>query len=72
MYREEVGEAASSYVIVNSEEGSRTIVNWNGLREMGVEEFIGRAVEVHGAAGRGGVWWHFEVSMSIHILFSYS
>lgn len=60
IYRPGVEEAASSFVIRSAATGSRTIVNYNGLDEMSVEEFKG---VVRGAVPEGEEsWWHFEVS----------
>ena len=56
-----VTEAASSYVVRSAATGSRTIVNFNGLVEMGFEEFVG-VVRAVGEAEMEGSWWHFEVS----------
>jgi ketohexokinase len=55
LFREDVSEAASSF-IVRSEEGSgsRTIVNWNALREMSLEEFV------EADKGLRADWYHFE------------
>lgn len=76
IYREAYSEPASSYIVRSRATGSRTIVNYNDLPEMTVEEFIeavGRiAEETHDANGRKaslqgindvdgtGYWFHFE------------
>ncbi|PSR94324.1 D-sorbose [Coniella lustricola] len=58
IYRDDQTEPASSYIFHNQETGSRTIVNYNGLAEMTVEEFV----EVADAFQQvdADVWWHFE------------
>lgn len=64
IYRNDSVEAASSYVIRAENSGSRTIVNYNELAEMTVEEFIGAAnqlKELHTGIDTNVVWWHFEV-----------
>ncbi|TQV99251.1 hypothetical protein V2A60_004734 [Cordyceps javanica] len=57
IYREEATEAASSYIIRSKETGSRTLVNFNSLKEMTAAEFeaIARCFEPEGKS-----WWHFE------------
>lgn len=46
--------------------GSRTIVNYNGLEEMSVDEFKG---VVEGASiGKLESWWHFEVRLLLYPL----
>jgi ketohexokinase len=64
VYREECWEAASSYIIKSESKDSRTIVNYNELPEMSVDEFVGAAdLIVAGVDGsrNGRVWFHFEV-----------
>ena len=58
--REGVSEAASSYIIRNAENASRTIVNHNPLKEMELSEFKTFAEQTHEESHRL-VWWHFEV-----------
>lgn len=76
IYRETHGEPASSYIIRSRETGTRTIVNYNDLPEMTMDEFTQAvdkiAAESHdanadGAHRRGssnidatGYWFHFE------------
>lgn len=62
IYRNENSEAASSYIIRNMEKGSRTIVNYNGLPEMTVEEFA-RILPKFNQEEES--WWHFEVSCNL-------
>lgn len=59
LYREGQEEAASSYIIRSGQTGSRTIVNFNDLPEMNVDEFkrIAEAFRDYGHE----CWWHFEV-----------
>jgi ketohexokinase len=67
IYREECSEAASSYIIRSQETSSRTIVNYNELKEMSFEEFkrLGESLELGEGDGDGkGDWWHFEVCTS--------
>ncbi|KAL8677556.1 MAG: hypothetical protein Q9186_006017 [Xanthomendoza sp. 1 TL-2023] len=54
--REDCTEPASSYIIRSKAVDSRTIINYNGLREMTVEEFVG----VVDRLGKGIGWCHFE------------
>lgn len=76
IYREAHEEPASSYIIRSRETGSRTIVNYNDLSEMTVDEFTEAvdkiAVETHDANAEEasqqgssdidgtGYWFHFE------------
>lgn len=66
IYRDENTEAASSYIIRSKESGSRTIVNYNGLREMDVDEFE-RVVREFSSDQE--TWWHFEVSSHQAIIY---
>lgn len=59
LYREAATEAASSYIIRSAETGSRTLVNYNPLEEMTVEELATIASDFD---AEGESWWHFEVS----------
>lgn len=59
IYREAFTEPASSYIIKSQESGSRTIVNYNELPEMSIEELTG-VIDAVGASTR---WFHFEVSI---------
>lgn len=64
MYREEALEAASSYIIKSEKADSRTIVNYNELAEMTVDEFINAANNIVAGVDEsrnGRVWFHFEV-----------
>ncbi|KAL8820633.1 MAG: hypothetical protein Q9191_007474 [Dirinaria sp. TL-2023a] len=54
--REDSHEPASSYIIRSRAADSRTIVNYNGLREMTGEEFVSVAEILGGNLG----WCHFE------------
>ena len=58
IYREDHTEPASSYIFSAASSGSRTIVNYNSLPEMTVDEFkdVCRRIE------SDEVWYHFEVS----------
>lgn len=57
IYREEFSEPASSYIIKSSGTGSRTIVNYNELPEMSVDE-LKRVID---EVGPRTTWFHFEV-----------
>lgn len=57
IYRESFTEPASSYIIKSQSSGSRTIVNYNELPEMTVEEFSQIADDL----GSRASWFHFEV-----------
>lgn len=67
IFRELFNEPASSYIIKASDSGSRTIVNYNELPEMTVEEFQ----VIADSLGPGANWFHFEVGLW-HISFSLS
>lgn len=60
VYREEFEEPASSFIIKSQSTGSRTIVNYNELPEMTLEEFSSIADEL----GPRAQWFHFEVRSS--------
>ena len=60
IYRDEFNEPASSYIIKSQESGSRTIVNYNELPEMTVDEFKKIADEL----GPRSTWFHFEVCLA--------
>ena len=57
LYRSEHSEPASSYIVRNLQNGSRTIINYNALPEMTYPEFI----EIANDLGRDATWYHFEV-----------
>lgn len=57
VYREGFEEPASCYIIKSQSTGSRTIVNYNNLPDMALEEFIAVANEL----GPKATWFHFEV-----------
>ena len=61
--REDSHEPASSYIIRSRALDSRTIINYNGLREMTSEEFISVADKL----GEGMGWCHFEVRKQLII-----
>ncbi|KAL4741049.1 Ribokinase-like protein [Aspergillus similis] len=56
IYRQEFEEPASSYIIKSQASGSRTIVNYNELPEMKLEEFI----QIADTLGTKARWYHFE------------
>ncbi|KAH9992185.1 Ribokinase-like protein [Xylariaceae sp. FL0662B] len=55
VYRDDHAEPASSYILRSEATGSRTLVNYNDLPEMTVDEFITATRDVG-----DGVWYHFE------------
>ena len=55
--REDCDEPASSYIIRSRAADSRTIINYNGLREMSCDEFVAVANKLGDKIG----WCHFEV-----------
>ncbi|RFU77802.1 ribokinase pfkb superfamily [Trichoderma arundinaceum] len=57
LYREAHTEAASSYIIRSEQTGSRTLVNYNDLPEMTVDEF---ETIVRRFNASDETWWHFE------------
>ncbi|PYH49935.1 ketohexokinase [Aspergillus saccharolyticus JOP 1030-1] len=56
IYRDELTEPASSYIFKSQASGSRTIVNYNELPEMNVDEFV----KIAEALGSNDSWFHFE------------
>ncbi|KAE8356634.1 pfkB family kinase [Aspergillus coremiiformis] len=56
IYRQQYTEPASSYIIKSQSTGSRTIVNYNELPEMTVEEFE----RIADTLGPEATWFHFE------------
>ncbi|KAL2821776.1 Ribokinase-like protein [Aspergillus cavernicola] len=56
IYREEFEEPASSYIIKSQSTGSRTIVNYNELPEMTLDEFV-HAISI---IKPRPAWFHFE------------
>lgn len=71
IYRDGFEEPASCYIIKSQSTGSRTIVNYNDLPEMSMEEFTRTANEL----GPKATWFHFEVwlawsSLDVHCLYS--
>ncbi|KAI1763038.1 Ribokinase-like protein [Hypoxylon sp. FL1150] len=55
IYRADHTEPASSYIIRSEATGSRTLVNYNNLPEMTIDEFVAAANDVGDDA-----WYHFE------------
>jgi hypothetical protein len=58
VFRPDHVDAASSYIIRSEETGSRTIVNYNELPEMTLEEFVDA---VYNVTKTDECWFHFEV-----------
>ncbi|RJE19934.1 pfkB family carbohydrate kinase [Aspergillus sclerotialis] len=56
IYRDDFNEPASSYIIKSQSSGSRTIVNYNELPEMTVDEFR----KIADKLGPQSNWFHFE------------
>ncbi|KAH7318650.1 Ribokinase-like protein [Stachybotrys elegans] len=57
IHREDHATAASAYILRSQETGSRTIINYNDLPEMTVDEF--RAIAQDFSPSQD-TWWHFE------------
>jgi ketohexokinase len=57
IHRQGKTAAPSSYIIRSRSTGSRTIVNFNDLAEMTIEEFA----SIYETIGSKVRWWHFEV-----------
>jgi ketohexokinase len=55
-YREDFQEPASSYIIKNTANDSRTIINYNTLPEMDYGEFV----KLADSLGDNVIWYHFE------------
>jgi len=60
LYREGYSEPASSYIIKNLENASRTIINYNDLPEMTCDEFV----QIADSLASEAIWYHFEVCPS--------
>lgn len=58
IFRENLQEPASCYIIKSQATGSRTIVNFNELPDMTVDEFVERVDGLEPTPA----WFHFEVS----------
>ena len=56
IYRDELDDPASSYILRSEASGSRTLVNYNELPEMTADEF---SAAIDGLGG--DMWVHFEV-----------
>ncbi|KAI1377410.1 Ribokinase-like protein [Hypoxylon crocopeplum] len=59
IYRADHAEPASSYILRSEDTGSRTLVNYNDLPEMTIDEFVMAANEV-GVYDDDDAWFHFE------------
>ncbi|KAL5611606.1 hypothetical protein BROUX41_000810 [Berkeleyomyces rouxiae] len=57
LYRGESQTAATSYVLRSAGSGSRTVVNYNELRDMTIDEFGRMAARI---GQQSAQWWHFE------------
>ena len=62
LYREGHAEPASCYIIQSQAAGTRTIVNYNDLPDMTVQEF---SVIADSFRDRTQSWWHFEVRFGL-------
>ncbi|KAF2642962.1 ketohexokinase-like protein [Massarina eburnea CBS 473.64] len=60
IFRPEHNEAASSYILQNTQNHSRTIISHNPLPEMTVSEFTEKAAQVAQREDGGETWYHFE------------
>lgn len=67
IYRENISDPASSYVIRSQSTDSRTIINFNELPEMTVDEF--RCI-VSQLNDTDDYWFHFEVNEPCRSLLS--
>lgn len=70
IYRSNIQEAASSYIIQNSENNSRTIVSINELAEMELSEFKRKFSEITLSKKYRKAWYHFEVFTNTPSLWS--
>ena len=63
IYRDDFQTAASSFIMRNSQTGTRTIVSHSSLPEMTLEEFVTRtdAFDTGDGADMLSTWFHFEV-----------
>lgn len=61
IYRIDAQQAASSYIIQNTENDSRTIVSINELAEMELLEFSHKFSEITLRRKHRKAWYHFEV-----------
>jgi ketohexokinase len=61
IYRIDAQEAASSYIIQNTENDSRTIISINKLAEMELPEFSHKFSEITLRRRYRKAWYHFEV-----------
>jgi len=56
IYRDEYVEPSSSYIIKNLASDSRTIISYNTMPDMNLNEFT----QIADSFGREAVWYHFE------------
>ena len=63
IYRDKHSEPSSSYIIKNLASDSRTIISYNSLADITLDEFI----KIADSFGREVVWYHFEVSINPQI-----
>ncbi|KAI4602121.1 hypothetical protein KJ359_010987 [Pestalotiopsis sp. 9143b] len=61
VYREGYAEPASSYIIRSEATDSRTLVSYNDLPDVTVDDFKAAAGGLLRPGGK--TWWHFEVSL---------
>lgn len=64
IFRKDSSEAASSYIIQNQKDATRTIVSYNGLAEMTLKDFIARVGMIQVLEEVQNGWYHFEVRYS--------
>lgn len=63
-YRDEYVEPSSSYIIKNLASDTRTIISYNTMPDMDLNEFT----QIADSFGREAVWYHFEVSLASLVL----
>lgn len=61
VYHEGYAEPASSYIIRSEATDSRTLVSYNDLPDVTVDDFKSAASGLLRSGGK--TWWHFEVSL---------
>lgn len=58
IYQDEYVEPSSSYIIKNLASDTRTIISYNAMPDMTLNEFT----QIADSLGGGPLWYHFEVS----------
>ncbi len=68
IYRDEHVEPSSSYIIRNMASDSRTIISYNAMPDMNLDEFTQIADSFGSRLGEEALWYHFEASLSLPFL----